>query len=160
MSLHPPKTITSIEGLGVNTTKTMKYVDDHISIGTEVWNEMKAPWEQSGIIIAEPGYSWVTKWEVEKPFVVTKFLDAAGNLIGIYCDVSRPVQRLNDGFSFTDLYLDVWQTPKAEPTILDEDELVDAVHANYISFEEAKGVRRVAEDLISHLKNDPEFLEF
>jgi predicted RNA-binding protein associated with RNAse of E/G family len=160
MTLHPPRNISSIEGLGVNTTKSMQHISERVSIGTEVWNSMKEPWKEGTTIIAEPGYIWTTKWELDKPYIITKFQDAVNNLIAIYCDVARPVQAIEGGFSFIDLYLDVWQVPGEEPRILDEDELMQAVEASYISPEEANEARRIANDLVISLKNDPEFLKF
>lgn len=160
MTLHPPKLITSTEGLGVGTTKTMRKVNDHISIATEVWNTMKEPWAEGATIIAKPGYVWETKWEVGKPYIITKFYDAAANLVAIYCDVSRPVQKTEGGFSFVDLYLDVWQPTGQEPVILDEDELEEAVRARYITPEEADEARDVARQLVNNLKNNPNFLDF
>lgn len=160
MTLHLPRNISSTEGLGINTTKSMRHISERVSIGTEIWNSMKEPWKEGTTIIAEPGYVWTTKWELDKPYIITKFQDTAVNLIAIYCDVSRPVQAIGDGYTFTDLYLDVWQVPGQEPRILDEDELKHAVEASYISPEEADEARRIANDLIISLKNDPEFLKF
>lgn len=160
MSLHPPKNVSSAEGLGLNTTKSMQRISDSESIGTEVWNEMDEPWREGLTIIAEAGYVWTTKWEVGEPYIVTKFQDAALNLIAIYCDVARPVEKIEDRFTFVDLYLDVWQQPGKDPIILDEDELEDAVGAGYISNDEAIQAKRVADELVARLKNDTEFLKF
>lgn len=159
MALHPPKQISSTEGLGVNTTKTMRRISDRVSIGTEVWNDMEEPWREGDTIIAMPGYVWTTKWELDKPYVITKFHDTAAHLVGMYCDVARPIQASGEGFIFTDLYLDVWQIPGKEAIILDEDELADAVNAAYITPDEAEEARRVARVIATSL-NDPEFINF
>lgn len=96
---------------------------------------MKEPWVEGSTIIAEQGYIWKTKWEVGKPYVITKFQDAASNLIAVYCDVARPVEVIEGGFTFVDLYLDVWQVVGKDAVILDENELQDAVEAEYVSTE-------------------------
>jgi predicted RNA-binding protein associated with RNAse of E/G family len=160
MTLHPPKHISSIVGLGLNTTKMMRRINNRISIGTEVWNDMQEPWREGETIIAEPGYIWTTKWEVDKPYIITKFQDADSNLIAIYCDVARPIKAVGNGFTFTDLYLDVWQIPGQEPVVLDEDELKAAVKAGFINSNEASEACRVANELVAKLKNDPGFLKF
>ncbi|MGV9001806.1 MAG: DUF402 domain-containing protein [Candidatus Saccharimonadaceae bacterium] len=160
MKLHLPKHISSTEGLGIGTTKTMRRIDEHVSIGTEVWNEMSQPWAEGPTVIAKPGYIWTSKWELNKPYIITKFQDADRKLVAVYCDVSRPVQAIGDGFSFIDLYLDVFQLPGQEPTILDKDELKAAVEATYITPDEAEEARRIADELVASLKNDPEFLQF
>lgn len=160
MTLHPPKNISSTQGLGIGTTKSMRRISDSISIGTEVWNEMNEPWAEGDTIIAKPGYVWTTKWEVGKPYIVTKFQDADRDLIAVYCDVARPVQASEGGFSFTDLYLDVFQLPGQDPIVLDEDELEDAVKAAYITQDEAEVAQEIASELMLSLKSDQEFLKF
>ena len=148
MSIHQPKNISSTEGLGINTTKSMRRINESVSIGTEVWNDMKEPWVEGRTVIAKPGYIWTTKWETGKPYIITKFQDAAANLIAVYCDVARPIEERSGGFSFVDLYLDVWQVAGQDPVILDEDELKQAVIAGYITEDEAHGAKIVAEALI------------
>jgi len=160
MSIHRPKLISSLEGLGLNTSKSMKYRSKTVAIGTEIWNELEKPWQEGDTIIAREGYSWVTRWEAGKPYIISKFYDAAGNLIGTYCDVARPVRVIEGGFEFDDLYLDVWLATGKSISILDEDELQDAVRAAYITVREAENAQRVAEELVDLLKQDSEILEF
>ena|ERR1700683_1492648 len=105
MSLHRPKLISSIEGLGLNTTKSMRYKSKAVAIGTEVWNELEKPWQEGDIVIARPGYKWVTRWEVGKPYIINKFYDDKGMLVAIYCDVSRPVRLIEGGGSNLTIYI-------------------------------------------------------
>ncbi|HSX28432.1 MAG TPA: DUF402 domain-containing protein [Candidatus Saccharimonadales bacterium] len=160
MSTHAPKHISSTQGLGLNTTKTMKFLSDNLGIGTEVWNELEEPWQEGDVVIAEPGYKWVTKWETGKPYIINKFHNASGQLVGVYCDVARPIRLTKDGFEFDDLYLDVWQIPGKDPIILDEDELEAALEAGYISADEAAEARRIALFLVKELQNNKDFLIF
>jgi predicted RNA-binding protein associated with RNAse of E/G family len=159
-SLHPPKHISSTEGLGLNTTKHLEFKSENKAVGTETWGELETSWKESGTIIAEPGYSWVTLWETGKPYIITKFLNAEGELVGVYCDVSRPVERVGDAFTFDDMYLDVWMVPGQEPVILDEDELQEAVQAGYITHAEAKQAMKTALALRNALKLGSELLDF
>lgn len=160
MSLHPPKHISSTEGLGFNTTKHLKFEDENKAIGTETWGELETPWAESGTTIAEPGYTWVTLWETGKPYIITKFLNTEGELVGVYCDVSRPVKRVGDGFTFDDMYLDVWMVPGQEPVILDENELEEAVQAGYITQAEVQQAMEVALRLRDELGIKSELLDF
>lgn len=160
MALHPPKEISSTLGLGLNTTKSLNKVSPTIWIGTEVWNELEEPWREGSTIIANPNYIWKTKWELGKPYIITRFHDEGGKLIATYCDVSRPVKQIEGGLSFIDLYLDVWVLPGQEPVILDQEELDDAVKAEYVAPEEAIEANRVATELLSNIKNNPAFLDF
>jgi predicted RNA-binding protein associated with RNAse of E/G family len=148
MSLHPPKRITSTQGLGVGTTKSMQWLSETKAIGTEVWNEMSEPWKEGETIIALPGYIWTTQWEVGKPYIITEFKDEAGKLIATYCDVTRPVRLVEGGFEFVDLYLDVWMVAGKKPVVLDEDELHEAVTAGYVTQEEAEKAEAIALKLI------------
>ena len=97
------------------------------------------------------------KWEVGKPYIITKIMDDTDSLVGVYCDVSRPVERTFDGFAFDDLYLDVWQPVDDTPTILDEDKLEAAVAAGFVSQCEADEARRVAEQLVRVLTDGVPF---
>jgi predicted RNA-binding protein associated with RNAse of E/G family len=155
MSIHPPRRISSIEGLGLpSNTRSIEYLPDGSAITTEIWNEMPEPWKQGDTVIALPGYKWVTKWEEAKPYIVNKFFDSNSVLIGVYCDVARLVRKIEGGFEFDDLYLDVWQVPGSEPEILDEDELQEAVEAELITKEEAESARDVAKKVLSLLSDD------
>lgn len=160
MTIYPPKKIHSSEGLGLNTAKSITPVSDSVSISREIWGEMGEPWREGSVVIADTGYVWTTKWEVGEPYIVTKFHDTDGRLVGVYCDVSRPIEASEGGFSFEDLYLDVWQAPGGDPVVLDEDELIQATEAGYISVEEASGARRVAARIALRLAEDPEFIDF
>lgn len=160
MPLHPPKHISSTEGLGLNTTKHLEFKGENKAVGTETWGELETPWMESGTIIAEPGYTWVTRWEAGKPYIITKFLNAEGELAGVYCDISRPVEREEDGFTFDDMYLDVWMVPGQEPVILDEDELKEAVQSGYITQAEAERALEVALALSNELKSSSKLLYF
>lgn len=160
MPLHPPKHISSTKGLGLNTTKTMRHVTRDVSIGTEIWHDMREPWREGETIIAQPGYVWTTRWEVGKPYIITKFHDADAHLIGVYCDVTRPVAAIDGGFACVDLYLDVWQIAGQDPVILDEDELTAAVQAGFVQQEEAAIARGIANDVLIKLKTDAGFVQF
>lgn len=160
MGLHPPKRISSSEGLGLNTTKQLDFVSDILAFGTETWGELEKPWQQDDTVIALPGYVWRTRWEAGKPYIINKYLDKNGHLVGVYCDICRPVEKTADGFAFDDLYLDVWQIPGTDPVILDEAELAEAVKAGYITTKEAEWAEKEAARVIELVLTQPELLEF
>lgn len=160
MSLHPPKHITSQEGLGLNTEKQLEFQTGDKAIGTETWGEIEEPWTESGTVIAKVGYKWVTKWEAGKSYIITKFFNPQGELVGVYCDISRPVIHTENGFEFDDMYLDVWMVPGHDPVILDEDELRDAVQSGHITQGEADQAMKTALELVDELKTNPGLLDF
>ena len=149
MTIHPPKLISSIVGLGLpGNTKSIEYLRDGSAISTETCNSVAEPWKQGNMVIALHGYQWITKWEAGKPYIVNKFFNREGGLVGIYYDVSRPVRKIPGGFEFDDLYLDVWCLAANKIELLDEDELEAAVIAKYISPEEADTARGVAGQIV------------
>lgn len=153
MTIHKPKLISSKQGLGVNTTKTLEIISEKLAIGTEIWGKIDKPWAESDTIIAEEGYSWRTRWEANKPYVITKFFNNSGELVGIYCDITRPVRKVGDGFEFDDLYLDVWIIPGNKPVILDEDEFAEAIDAGFIDKDEANLAMKNTQLLVSKLSD-------
>lgn len=160
MGIHKPKRIRSKSGLGANTKKSMDLISDTLGISTEIWGYVETPWVESGTIIAQRGYMWRTRWEVDRNYIVTKFYDTNRNLIGIYCDICRPVERDGKGFAFDDMYLDVWQVPGQPPAILDIEELQEAVKLHYVAESEARYMYGVAKDLSDRIASGDEILDF
>lgn len=155
--LHRPKLVKSTEGIGLpENTRSLAFFSDSLALGVEVWNKVDDPWHQDDIVTALPGYKWLTIWEAGKPYVITKYYDDKANLIGVYCDICRPVERVDSGFEFFDLYLDVWMVPGQAPVILDEDELKEALEAGYVTKTEADQASLVAQVLVRTLTDHPE----
>ena len=160
MNIHPPKVISSKEGLGRNTSKKMHFLESGVAIGTETWGELEKPWAEGDVVIAKHGYRWVSKWEAGQRYVPTRFLDELGSLIGIYCDVSKPVEYANGVFTFTDLYLDVWYVPGRSAVLLDSDELEEAVQKGYLHETDAHQAMKTAEELMSAFDANPLSFDF
>lgn len=160
MAIYKPKRIRSKVGLGVGTKKSLDFISDTEGIGTELWGPVDAPWVESGTVIARQGYIWRTKWQVGRNYVITKFYDTSRNLVGVYCDICRPVERERHGFAFDDMYLDVWHTPGQTPVILDVDELKEAVKLHYVAESEARYMYGVAKGLTERIASGEEPLDF
>lgn len=160
MAIHKPKRIRSSDGLGLNTTKRMELLSDTVGIGTELWGPLDEDWAESGTVIAREGYLWRTKWRVGNNYIITKFYDTNRNLVGVYCDICRPVERYGKGFVFDDLYLDVWYVPGRTPVILDIDELQEAVKLHYVAESEARYAYGVVRGLVDRLNTGEEDLDF
>jgi predicted RNA-binding protein associated with RNAse of E/G family len=92
--VHKPKVESTQRGCALaSATRNQAKLPDGSIVLTEVWNEMLEDWEEGNTIIARPGYKWVSKWQVGKPYVIVKFYDSEEALIGIYCDVCHPATR-------------------------------------------------------------------
>jgi hypothetical protein len=108
--IHKPKHLSSQRGMGLpSCTNTSQEVGPSILVTTEVWNEVDEPWTAEGIVIAKPGYRWVTQWEEGKNHTVCEFFDETGELVAVYCDIGSVVTKTPSGFEFDDWYLDVFQ---------------------------------------------------
>ena len=117
--------------------------------------------KQDDVIIAEPGFKWVSKWQVGKPYVIVKYYNGDDQLVGIYCDVCRPVKQTEDGLEYEDLYLDVWMAAcSKEPVILDENELREAFEQGFLNKADVGFARSVALVLVEKLKNNGPELQF
>jgi len=159
MSIHSPSFESSIVGLGDNTRKSMRILDDGTGIGTEDWLDIPNPWKIGDVVIAEKDYQWITHWVPNREFVVTQFFNPERKSIGVYCDITRPVKRIDGGFSYEDIYLDVWKQEGQTAKLLDEDELVAGVEANFLTRHEANRALRIAGYLLSDLSSkEPDIL--
>lgn len=160
--VHRPKIITTQDGCASPTaTKTYKRLKDGTIILTEVWNDMAEDWKEGDIVIARPGYKWVSKWQAGKPYVLVRFYSDKEALIGIYCDVCHPVRQNEGGMEYLDLYLDVWkESGREEPEVLDEDELQEALRQGYVNDVDYDFAHTVADELITKIMNDSPELQF
>jgi len=160
MSIHAPSFESSVIGLGPNTEKIIKYLDENNAVTEETWGELVRPWKIGDTIIADKDFFWKTRWSRSSEFVTTKFFDQNRDLVGIYCDVTRPVVQIPGGFSYVDLYIDVWKEPGVNPVLLDEDELDQAESEGVISATEAKRARKVARHVLTLFEQDSDIFDF
>jgi predicted RNA-binding protein associated with RNAse of E/G family len=143
--IHPPKKMISAVGLGLTSLgNTSEFLGNDVIITTKQWEEIEKHWTQGDTVIAQEGYKWITSWELNKPYLLTKILDAQNNLVGIYCDICSPVQREGISFICYDWYLDVWKTATKPSELLDEDELASALEQNYLTPKEAQIAKATA----------------
>jgi predicted RNA-binding protein associated with RNAse of E/G family len=83
------------------------------------------------------------------PFSVFLFTHADSSFRGWYVNIEQPQQRSTAGFDYEDELLDVWVELGAEPELLDEDELEEAVERGFMSAERAAAVRTTAAQVIA-----------
>jgi predicted RNA-binding protein associated with RNAse of E/G family len=75
--------------------------------------------------------------------------DAAGRLTGYYCDMILPMELLTaDRFAITDLFLDLWISPRGRCTVLDRHEFEDALRRGWITTEEASRAEQTLDRLL------------
>ena len=65
-------------------------------------------------------------------YTIVVYRDASGSLLGCYCDIVTPVQKVGEDYILTDLILDLWVAPDGEIQALDEAEFQSAIQGGLI----------------------------
>ena len=84
-----------------------------------------------------------------EPFSIFLFQHEDGTLRGWYVNLERPQRRTPRGFDYEDELLDVWVAVNAEPELLDEEELDEAVRLEFVSEQRAAEIRATAERVLA-----------
>jgi predicted RNA-binding protein associated with RNAse of E/G family len=159
--IHAPKPLSTKVGLALpNAKRSIEELEVALAIQTEVWSDMPTSWSVGDFTIAQTGFIWKSRWEVGKPYVVTRIFDGGGVHIATYCDVTSPVVRMDDHYECNDLYLDVWVRTGQTPVILDEEELEEAREVGYLSSSDVTAVHLAAGQLIAMFACDSPDLIF
>lgn len=79
---------------------------------------------------------------------IGRFHRADGTFTGIYANVVTPVRMSGSTWRTTDLFLDVWWPAGGRATLLDEDELVEAIRRGHVDESTAARAREEAERLL------------
>jgi predicted RNA-binding protein associated with RNAse of E/G family len=88
----------------------------------------------------------------DAPYSIFLFSHDGGSFRGWYVNLEQPQRRTALGYDYEDELLDIWCELGAEPELLDEDELEEAVRRQIFSAERAAEIRTTAERL---LRNPP-----
>jgi len=116
------------------------------------------PIRVSGEIIADTGY--LSIWFVYRNrwYDVGKFYDGNRRWVGYYCDIIKPLRKLLASPSrtktLTDLFLDLWITKDGQVSVLDEEELANALMNHVISSRLAHDARKRMKSLMRKVKAD------
>jgi hypothetical protein len=82
-------------------------------------------------------------------YEVAAVFDATDKLVGHYTNIVHPPDFAPGEWRITDLFLDVWQAPDAEPVLLDGEDLADALAVGAISATDADAARREADAVLA-----------
>lgn len=139
-----PKDIREIPGILRKVTPTSLEIESPIATAI--------PRRISGRVIADSGFLAIWFIYRHKWYDVGKFYDRARNWIGYYCDIVQPIGNLlktpTRTTTITDLFLDLWITPKGRCIVLDEDELENALKRKYITRTLAERARKQISSLV------------
>ena len=104
------------------------------------------------LTIVDRGYYWLQLAPRDKTYWLTVMMDAAGNIISYYFDITDRNVLCDDGDSyFYDLYLDVVLLPDGSLYLLDEDELLEALQGGVISRRQFDMAHKTARMLLDSL---------
>jgi predicted RNA-binding protein associated with RNAse of E/G family len=110
----------------------------------------------AGRVIADTGFRAIWFIYRDRWYDVGKFYDRADVHVGYYCDILKPPHKLllnsTRTTTLTDLYLDLWITPRGGYYVLDEDEMQSALNNGYISTMLAGGARKRLTSLLRRLE--------
>ncbi len=126
--------------------------------------EVKAPlvkvYEDIPLTIVDRGYFWLQLAPKDKKYWLTVMMDAAGDTISYYFDITENNVLCDDGDSyFYDLYLDVVLLPNGNLYLLDEDELLEALREGIISQAQFDNAYNTARMLLEHLPSHAQELQ-
>jgi Protein of unknown function (DUF402) len=112
------------------------------------WSER---WQKEGLLSKGQMIGSVEKHLFyDEYFTIMKICGTESQLLGYYCDVATPLQKVGDEYSLSDLILDIWIYPDATILELDRDEFEEAVHSGLISAEQ----QIKAEEVLRRLKTE------
>jgi len=152
--LHKPKHIQSNIPFGNNNTVNKIQISDKEILTTELWNnKLNKDWKIRNIKIACFGYTWITQWILGNNYIITKFLDQNGRLVGYYWDITSSIRKNNNEFEGDDWYLDIWKAVNNEPILLDQKELTESLKKGYLSYENGKSADKTAREILKIAKN-------
>lgn len=114
------------------------YRDDHMLITR--WNTLKPRSDIAG---------GTSLYLPEKNWKISRIIDADGRLLHYYCDIIHTdYYKEKDEFIFTDLLVDVIINPDGRYSVLDLDELGDALDSSLIDPGTASAALHAANELI------------
>lgn len=152
--IHRPRFVRSGVGFGSGKNSVVRFVVSGREIlTTEFWNVVLVkPWKIGGVVVAQKGYSWKTRWELGKHFVITDIYDASGGLVGTYFYITSEVTQVSGDFAFDDWYLGIWLVRGKESILLKEEELEEARVRKYLSNQEVEVAKWTAFELMESMR--------
>jgi predicted RNA-binding protein associated with RNAse of E/G family len=107
------------------------------------------------ICLADKGYTWLQQFPQGTHYAVTTIFNAQGTLIRFYIDICKRHYVDAQGILwYDDLYLDLDVSPDGEITLLDADELDDALRDGEVTSLEYELAWREANSLMTAIEED------
>lgn len=121
------------------------------AVRTPLW--IKA--EGRDVCLADNGYLWLQHFPRNSQYTITTIIDAQGELVRWYIDICKRHYLDEHGvYWYVDLYLDLDVSPEGEVTLMDVDELDEALRHGLVTALEYELAWREASTLMTALEED------
>lgn len=111
---------THVENEEFNGTITLLNLDE---VSEPLWVQ----YNEKRICIVDDGYTWMQHFPHGENFTLTTMFDAEGEVVQWYIDITKSIGKENNEPWWDDLFLDIVVFPDGEYTLLEEDELREAL---------------------------------
>lgn len=99
-----------------------------VIIPIEISQPLSEDWQRDGLLGPADWIDSITKYYFLNDYLgILAFHDGAERLLGYYCHIVTPLQKIGDNYHRTDLVLDLWITPGFKLYELDWDEYEQVV---------------------------------
>ena len=120
--------------------------------------------KDSAICIKDNNYVWYEVYPDNANYAITIIYDDKGNLVEWYFDIAKAIG-IENGIPYEDdLYLDLVVSPTGEGSMLDEDELLDALENKEITADDVRlayeTIKMLEEKYVKNFKSLVEFTDY
>lgn len=131
----------------------MIHRDDEVVVTFLPRTPLPRPMVRAGLPVLEDGSPVVWFTFPGRRHDIGRFHTADGRFTGLYANVLTPVEMEAPGaWTTTDLFLDVWVGPDGAPSVLDREELAEAVAAGWVDGDTAAGAEAEAACIVEALR--------
>ena len=107
------------------------------ALSVEISQPLSKYWQRYGLLGPTDWVASLTKYYFFNDYLgLLAIYDGADRLLGYYCDIVTPLQKIGDDYYRTDLVLDLWITPNFELYELDWDEYEQVIEQGLMSIEQ------------------------
>ena len=111
-------------------------------------------------VLADNGYQWLELAPKDGNWVMTVMYRSNGELFQIYFDITQKNVIFENGDAvFYDMFLDVMVNENKEISILDEDELEEALQKKIITEEEFEIAKKTAQEIVDFYQKNRSAIE-
>ena len=119
-----------------------------VALPIEISQPLSKYWQRDGLLAPMDWVASLTKYYFFNDYLgILAIYDGADRLLGYYCDIVTPLQKLGGNYYRTDLVLDLWLTPGLELYELDWDEYEQVIEQGLMSIEQQEIARNTLERL-------------